>query len=98
MVTYICTDCDKVFKNKNFFVKHQNRKFPCKKTNSDGSKIHQNVICNTNIDSNALVITSAPDKINKKNDHECSYCKKQFSKSSNLYRHVKENCKIKTAG
>ena len=39
MVTYICIKCDKIFVNKNFYVKHLNRKFPCKKSNIIVSKI-----------------------------------------------------------
>ena len=89
MVTYICINCDKVFVNKNFYVKHLNRKFPCsKKLNPNVSEIaHKN--SEKAIDIDQII------EINNKKDYICYYCNKKFSKSSNLIRHVKENCKIK---
>lgn len=46
---------------------------------------------NSDITSNIIPII----KNDNKKDYNCYYCNKNFSKSSNLNRHVKENCKIK---
>jgi hypothetical protein len=102
MIDYTCNNCSKKFKNKTDFIRHLNRKFPCKKilyiktdqdVNTISSSIKNGINESQRIISESQRITKNSE-INKIVKHECNYCNKIFSTNSNLRRHERLYCKV----
>ena len=95
---YTCADCGYETSRKVNFVRHRNRKNPCRKT-TDGneSRSIENKSCDLNVngkilkgyDQNQSVYDKNPNVNGKNNsEHQCNKCKKHFSNRSNLIRHM----------
>jgi hypothetical protein len=102
MVLYNCEKCFKQFKQKSNYETHLNRKNPCKKIkNPNESKMNPN---ESKMNPNESKMNPNESKINPtefnqnniiKKEYKCTYCTKFFSSNSNLYKHLKNICKIK---
>ena len=94
MVLYKCDICNKEFKLRGDFKRHQNRKFPCLNLNpSESKRIHEK---STTEEGFREFESKRESKKNKsKTDNQCFYCKKFYSTSSNLHKHINNVCKIK---
>lgn len=95
MVKYVCPRCYQEFKQKGHFQNHLNRKRPCKDINELINKpteenviIDDDNIISTNFPQTSTIITQIS------SENQCSYCKKNFSRSDSLKRHLK-TCKKK---
>jgi len=89
-----CDRCDKIFNLRHHLTRHLIKKIPCKPEN-ESKRIQVNPI-----ESNIIEIYTSeePGSSDEKQDqlnHECNYCKKQFSTNSNLHKHMKRSCKKK---
>ena len=92
MVLYKCEDCFYETKDKNKFMRHKNRKFPCKDRylllgeNNENAEKSQNV---------PKVFHGVPNE-QKKVLPICKWCNKVFSRQPNLNKHLKYgHCMIK---
>jgi uncharacterized C2H2 Zn-finger protein len=95
MVSYKCEKCGKMYSHKSEYVRHINRKNPCKSSQkqqedelaSDKIKIVDNDIKNNlcNIEIGEVVIIGGKFK--------CYYCKLTFDDLNLLERHCKLQCK-----
>ena len=99
MPNYICSDCNKLFNNKTKYMKHINRKFSCKKDDmcSLNESIPNEIIeTASNINTSELTPNTSEQTPNTSGSNlMCHYCLKLYSRSDNLYRHMRLNCKIK---
>ena len=103
MVLYKCNRCHKIFKQKSQHDYHTNRKNPCKRKIVDDLQFLPNNTNNPPI--LHLDLHLIPPKITENihidnlepnsSDHVCNYCKKTFSRSDSLNRHLEKSCKIK---
>ena len=82
MPNYKCDKCLKEFSQKCHYIKHINKKFPCKENPQKSTFFPQNP---TKMESN----------IN--NDLKCNYCGKVYSRIDSLNRHINGYCRIKKA-
>jgi DNA-directed RNA polymerase subunit RPC12/RpoP len=97
MVLYICTICNKEFTHKSKYFNHINRINPCKKTDGlNESKMNPN---ESKMNPNESKMNPNESKMNPNNiikkEYKCTYCIKPFSSNSNLYKHLKNICKVK---
>jgi len=103
---YTCLRCNKEFNQKIHLTNHNNRIRPCKMiilneinndnhievVNNNINNIHQN---STNIHQNSTNIHQNSTNIHQ-NNLECRYCRKIYTRSDALKRHIDENrCKTK---
>ena len=102
MVEYKCNRCCKIFVHKAGFIRHKNRKFPCKKQHTNDTQMHTNstqnkVIHGTNSESSCTQTAHKKCAKNKKViiQPKCIFCNKFFSRAFSLMRHTKFYCKIK---
>ena len=89
-----CIFCSKKYKTKYTFLQHLNLK-------------HSKKIVNKKLNTSQNLVNTSQKKENtsqkkenpqKKNDLECEYCNKVFTRKDNLNRHIKKYCKkVKTA-
>ena len=82
MVTYKCSKCNKVFKQKGHYKTHLNKKFPCDKSKILNEEIKENPI------------NREPTGGNIDRKYNCNYCEKSFKRNYHLNRHLK-TCKTK---
>jgi hypothetical protein len=95
MVNYTCEICNKSFNKKCNYTQHLNRKNPCKKVElQNESKMNPN---ESKMNPNESKMNPNESKINNiiKKEYTCNYCTKLFSSNSNLYKHIKNICKVK---
>jgi hypothetical protein len=95
MVNYTCNNCKIQFKYKYNYTRHLNRKNPCKKVEPPNeSKMNPN---ESKMNPNESKMNPNKSKINNiiKKEYICNYCTKLFSSNSNLYKHIKNICKVK---
>ena len=85
MVTYKCTRCNKNFVLKGDYSRHITRKNPCIQLVSENIQIISEEKVNTPTINNELL----------SDELKCKYCGKIMKFKNNLYRHMKDNCKIK---
>src|SRR6187551_1375812 len=100
MVTYNCEKCNKIFNHKSDYIRHINRKTPCKSDKED----ENNELKLNPIESKLNPIESKINPIESKNTsnnentkikrHLCIYCNSSFSTNSNMSKHIKI-CKTK---
>ena len=89
MPIYTCSNCNKQFENRTKYVIHTNRKFLC---NKDDTRVLNKPITNeTDHNQECVIPTQNTSELNLM----CCYCLKLYSRSDNLYRHIKSYCKIK---
>ncbi len=93
MKEYKCDICNKVFKYKNDYTRHQNRKNKCIPKVS--LKVSYNIIKKDKNDTNNNNNISQIKMKEDKKDACCKYCGKVFTFKNNLYRHLSQTCKIK---
>ena len=102
MVEYKCNRCCKIFVHKAGFIRHKNRKFPCKKTipfhtQTIPKNTRHKVTDATN--SYPTHTETIPKNLSKKlkvhMKPKCDFCGKLFVQKCSLNRHVKKSCKIK---
>lgn len=89
MSIYVCKRCNKVYTHKNKYTKHINRKFPCRKKEKskiNSNKYITNILNNTDDEQKKSEIVT-------ENNIKCPYCSNSFSQKSNLYRHLRDNCR-----
>ena len=77
MKEYKCDKCDKIFNNKNDYIRHSNRKNPCDSLIKNDNK---NII-------NSEYIKTCLEKC------ICAYCNKKYSQKGYVMHHIKHNCK-----
>ena len=92
MVEYKCNKCNKIFGRKSHYDYHINRKTPCKKSKEERN---QNILNYTESCQKIPEYTDPYQKEVKLGKNQCQYCKKNFTQSSSLNRHIKDRCKIK---
>ena len=108
MVWYKCDRCNKHFKLRGDYLRHVNRKIPCKIDAPICTEIAPTPYYKKEYMIENKEEFHAPDKIqiekineltNKKqsevNDLKCNYCNKQFSRNYSLNRHINLRCEIK---
>ena len=91
MVEYKCDKCNKMFNKCSNYKKHINRKFPCK---SNEDQIMQKQ-CKTIQNTKFCMQKQCKTILNINNSILCTYCNKIFKHKNNLYKHLKERCKVK---
>jgi uncharacterized C2H2 Zn-finger protein len=82
MPNYKCERCLKEFGLKSDYTRHLNKKFPCKISPQNSTKIPQK---------------STQMECVTDNELKCNYCEKVFSRSDSLNRHISGYCKVKKA-
>jgi hypothetical protein len=100
MVIYICKNCKKEFNKKSNYLNHiENKKKPCEQLKL---KMHQNAPkCTENApkctEKNPIFDTDDDEKEYKERNkwYICNFCKKSFTRSTTLKRHLLERCKIR---
>jgi hypothetical protein len=90
MVNYICIKCNKIFLLRGDYLRHINKKKPCIIENN--ITINNNNLFTTEIllynDNNQTVIIGED-----KNNNQCEYCGKDYTRKDNLMRHIIRHCK-----
>ena len=104
MELYTCTNCNKKFKRKANYVRHFERKYPCKKMPFFGNqneklmKVDEKLMTvddsSMTVDDSSMTVDDSPDKIVKSLFYYCKTCKKKFKKKSYLDVHLKKYCKM----
>lgn len=89
MVKHVCEKCNKSFEKKSHFIQHLNKKKSCIETNKEKPKKSSEIL---NLPQNS---SKQPQKPSQKNNYNCSFCNKMFTRNDNLYRHVNNACKIR---
>jgi hypothetical protein len=86
MVNYICSKCNKTFKQKGHYKAHINKKFPCDKNTSK----------TLNNGKNNDDVPKMEQSFQNRNDikFKCEYCHRSYSRKPNLNKHLK-TCKKK---
>ena len=96
-----CKRCGHIETHKGNFLKHLNRKTQCKPILQDigietlKQELETKITKNTKIAQECSFLeppdskNDSSDSISAQNKHECKYCKKIYSKNSNLHRHMK---------
>jgi hypothetical protein len=107
MVCHKCPTCDLEFNKKSRYFEHINKKFKCKSIKKDEiitNKIPIKIQSEFNFDLENLKNSENlknPKKYESICDNDdnnkfcCGYCYKSYSTKSNLYKHLKTNCKVK---
>lgn len=92
MTKHICPRCYREFNRRSHLQYHLNKKRPCKEVIKN---INNGKDGNTQLASALLNVAQKDSKLlTKKGEFQCKYCKKGFSRNSNLNRHYK-TCKRK---
>ncbi len=96
MVTYTCNKCLKNFNKKSHYLQHvEQKKKPCQIIEENRLKNESKKI---QFESERIQFESEKiqfESASLKNENICEFCKKNFSTSSNLYRHINNRCKVK---
>ena len=87
MVVHKCEVCKKIWSKKSDYIKHVNRKFPCKTPDLEES---QNDIKESLSDPKESLF-----KNSERIENQCNWCMKIFTTNSNYNRHIRNNCKTK---
>ncbi len=91
MKEYKCDICNKVFKYKNDYTRHINKKNPCK------IRTQNEPIKSQNEPSEKDTVFAKNEQLNMldidNNKNQCKYCNKLFSSNSHYNRHMNNNCK-----
>lgn len=110
MVLHECLICEKIFKLKSDYIRHINRKFPCKKQENENIREKpktqiiepENTEPEINISHNLHINFERgkkqiifPKLAHGETKNKCIYCLKIFSSNSHWNRHIKNNCKVK---
>jgi len=105
MIEYKCNRCNKIFNKKSNYQSHINRKYPCKQQDinddANGHKKTTDNIINTNDCIKNIQLPPHDDKnpvspkIIKIRVHTCNFCKKIFTRSDSLNKHLKGRCKVR---
>lgn len=80
MVKYTCLRCDKIYDHKGAYDRHLQRKKPCKKAHNNPDTEHKNADFTDLLDDMGTT---------------CDYCTKEFTRKSDLKRHLNNGCKAK---
>ena len=96
MVTYTCNKCLKNFNKKSHYLQHvEQKKKPCQPSEENRLKTESEKI---QFESDRIQFESKKiqfESLGQKVENICEFCKKNFSTSSNLYRHINNRCKVK---
>ena len=96
MVDYTCIKCNKIFKQRNDYRRHINRKIPCKGNSPKNEQIKLVESQNDHFESfkSTLPVINIKYNIPKNIDgYECRYCGKYFTLKTNCTRHEKNTCR-----
>lgn len=97
MVDYKCNTCEKTFKQKIDYTRHQKRKNPCiQKVSSSIQKVSSKKVQeDPKIPEPSIQVVSSQDKKHSIKSMKCPYCENNFTQKNNLYRHVKLRCPVR---
>jgi uncharacterized C2H2 Zn-finger protein len=88
MVVHKCDNCTKIFNRLDHYMKHINRKNPCKYDNMVGSQ-------KDHLGSQKDHLGSQKDHLGSHlYDYKCKHCNKIFKQNNNYNRHIRNNCKV----
>lgn len=90
MVLHKCDKCDKIFKKKCNFIRHQNRKNSCIQLHPDYTIKKRQGCKNTQTH-----IHAAPKMRENKSKIVCQFCDTNFTRKYSLTRHINFSCKVK---
>jgi uncharacterized C2H2 Zn-finger protein len=92
MVSYKCDRCGKLYNHKSEYIRHTNRKNPCKSTKEADNKSNITTADQPHIAADQP--QTAANNINISNK-KCPYCSKLFTRPYNLTVHLNGRCKVK---
>lgn len=91
-----CDICGKQFKYNSIYLKHINKKKPCKNVNLQ--TIDNEYVDDDNINEIKKIYVNIIQKINDKTKKsiidKCYFCNNLYSSKSNLLNHIRNNCKL----
>jgi hypothetical protein len=90
MVSYKCDRCGKSYDHKSEYVRHINRKNPCRSDQFDDQKVINKIQNNTQ-----EIQKETQEGKKMKKDWICTYCNKKFTTNSSYNRHMLKFCKVK---